>query len=402
MHSRYVAHPTITHGNDCMKLRTAPNDPHYTRLAALGWLHFLNDGAANFLPGILPAVLIAVGLNTGYAGAVMSALLVGQSLQFFGGWLADRIGGRWLILLGLAGSTLGAIAISLATSPAWLIPALFGIGISNALFHPQALAGARTLSGKRPGYGMSLFLVGGEIGRGIWPLLASLVVVAWGLRSLWWLGLPALLSMAMLWRVIPEQPRRPAHLDGVDWSRYRLARVALVGFSLLRALAIFATVTYLPVWWHQQGRPLVDGASAIAVLLVVGIVGNIGGGHLADRIGRRAVMAGSSVLGAILFVVLLKSDGIAVWIVLGLLGMALFASLPLGILIGQDLFPGNRSLGSGIALGVSNGLAALALLPLDTLARSHGVAAVFGCLAAAMLVSVIAVAALPEAIHHEQ
>ena len=35
-------------------------DPHYLRLSILGWLHFLNDGAANYLPGVLPAVLVAV------------------------------------------------------------------------------------------------------------------------------------------------------------------------------------------------------------------------------------------------------------------------------------------------------------------------------------------------------
>ena len=371
-------------------------DPHYLRLSVLGWLHFLNDGAANFLPGVLPAVLLAVGLDTGYAGTVMSALLIGQSLQVFSGWLADRIGGRLLIALGLLGSSIGAAGIGWATSVDWLVPALLAIGISNALFHPQALASARSLSGTRPGFGMSLFLVGGEIGRGLWPLIASLVVIAWGTRNLWVLGLPALFSIALLWRTLPVQSRRPAHLGGVDWHRDVGRRLALIGFSTLRALAIFGSVTYVPVLWHHQGRPLVDGAAAIATLLIVGIIGNVGGGHLADRVGRRVVMAGSSILGAALFLAFAFSGGAWSWIWLGLLGIALFAALPLSVLEGQDLFPGNRSLGSGLALGLSNGLAALALLGLDPLARAHGVPAVLWLLAAALLVAAAAAVALPE------
>ena len=374
--------------------------PHYLRLSALGWLHFLNDGAANYLPGVLPVVLVAVGLGTGYAGTVMSALLIGQSLQVFSGWLADRIGGRLLIVLGLLGSSLGAAGVGWATSTAWLIPALLAIGISNSFFHPQALAGARSLSGSRPGFGMSLFLVGGEVGRGLWPLVASLVVVHWGTRSLWLLGLPALVSILVLWPVMPVQGRRPAHLGGVDWHRNRGPRIALIGFSMLRALAIFGSVTYVPVLWGQQGRPLVDGAGAIAVLLIVGIIGNIGGGHLADRWGRRTVMAVSSVLGAALFPAFAFSGGAWTWIWLGLLGIALFAALPMSVLAGQDLFPGNRSLGSGIALGLSNGLAALALLALDPLARAFGVESVFWVLAAALLASSLAVAALPGETRH--
>jgi MFS transporter, FSR family, fosmidomycin resistance protein len=377
---------------------TTDAQPHYLRLSALGWLHFLNDGAANYLPGVLPVVLVAVGLGTGYAGTVMSALLIGQSLQVFSGWLADRIGGRALLVTGLVGSSLGAAGIGWAPSASWLIASLLAIGISNSLFHPQALSGARDLSGSRPGFGISLFLVGGEVGRGLWPLIASLVVLAWGRHSLWLLGLPALASIVALWPAMPVQPRRPAHLDGVDWHRHVVPRLALIGFSTLRALAIFGSVTYLPVLWHQQGRPMVDGAGAIATLLVVGIIGNVGGGHLADRWGRRTVMVASSLLGAALFAAFGWTVGAWTWVLLGMLGIALFASLPLSVLTGQDLFPGNRSLGSGMALGLSNGLAALALLALDPLARTHGVNAVFWLLALALLAAaMLSLAALPGA-----
>lgn len=74
----------------------AADSPQYSRLFGLSWLHFLNDGSANYLPGVLPAVLLALHEKTALAGSVMAALLVGQTLQVPSGWWADRVGGRAL------------------------------------------------------------------------------------------------------------------------------------------------------------------------------------------------------------------------------------------------------------------------------------------------------------------
>ena len=365
----------------------AAQSPQYKRLAGLSWLHFLNDGSANYLPGILPAVLLALHQSTELAGTVMSALLIGQALQVFSGWFADHIGGRWFIICGVLGSSVAAAMIGLAPTIWMLIPALVLIGMSNALFHPQALAGARSLSGARRGLGMSLFLVGGELGRGVWPLIASLVVVYWGLHYLWLLALPALFSVALLWRQLPLQAPRHPDARPIAWRKHVGPMSSLVAFSLLRALTIFGVVTYLPVLWHQRGHDLTQGAALITVLLVVGIIGNVGGGHLSDRIGRRAVLLGSSLLAALLLAAFLLSHGLWQWLILGVLGIALFASLPLGIIIGQDIFPENRSLGSGIALGLSNGLAAVCLAGLDLVSTARGPEAVLW-----LLVGIVTVA----------
>ncbi|TAL86674.1 MAG: MFS transporter [Rhodanobacter sp.] len=365
----------------------AVSHPQYPRLASLSWLHFLNDGSANYLPGILPAVLLALHESTALAGSVMSALMIGQAFQVISGWLADRVGGRVFIVAGVLGSSAAAAMIGLAPSLGVLIPALVILGLSNALFHPQALAGAHTLSGDRRGFGMSLFLIGGEVGRGLWPLIASVVVVAWGLHYLWLLALPAVLSLILLRKQLPIQaPRRP---DGkpIAWRRHLTPMSLLVGFSMLRSLAIFGLVTFLPIIWISRGHDLTEGAALITVLLVVGIVGNVGGGHLADRIGRRPVLLGSSLLGALLLIAFIVSSGLWQWLILGLLGIALFASLPLGILIGQDIFPENRSLGSGIALGFSNGLAAVALAGLGLVAAMRGPEAVLWVLVGALVLS---------------
>lgn len=366
---------------------TPLNPPQYRRLAALSWLHFLNDGSANYLPGILPAVLLALHQSTALAGSVMSALMIGQAFQVVSGWLADRIGGRVFIVIGVVGSSLSAAMIGLAPSLGMLIPALVVLGLSNSLFHPQALAGAHALSGNRRGFGMSLFLIGGEVGRGLWPLIASVVVALWGLHYLWLLAIPGVFSVLLLWNQLPSQNPRHPDVRPIVWRRHLAPMSLLVAFSLLRSLAIFGLVTFLPIIWISRGHGLTEGAALITVLLVVGIIGNVGGGHLADHIGRRPVLLGSSLLGALLLLAFMFTGGLVQWLILGLLGIALFASLPLGILIGQDIFPENRSLGSGIALGFSNGLAAVTLAGLGLVAAQHGPEAVLWVLVGALVLA---------------
>lgn len=43
------------------------------RLTGMSWAHFLNDGAANYLPGVLPAILISLNLSVALAGTIMAA-----------------------------------------------------------------------------------------------------------------------------------------------------------------------------------------------------------------------------------------------------------------------------------------------------------------------------------------
>lgn len=338
------------------------------RLLGLSWLHFLNDGSANYLPGILPAVLISLHQSVALAGVVMGALLIGQALQLPCGWLADRFGGRMFIIWGMVGVNVAASVIGVAGSLFTLIPALVIIGFCSALFHPQALSAARRLSGRRAGMGMSVFMIGGEVGRGVWPLLASILVVTWGRQSLVFLAIPAIISAALLWRSLPVQPPKPKASSGpIAWRGRMPALSVLVGFQTMRALAIFGASTFLPILWHMRGRSLTDGAMLITVLLVVGVIGNFIGGHLADKIDRHLILRGSSCAAAFLLALFLVISGPLQWVVLGLLGVFMFATQPTGVLIGQEIFPEHRSLGSGIALGFANGMAALGVVALGLL-----------------------------------
>ncbi len=336
--------------------------PGLGRLAGLSWAHFLNDGAANYLPGILPALLPTLGVPVTMAGAIMAALLMGQALQPVTGWFADRLGGRTFVLIGLGGSSLGAIGIGLAPNAAVLVTVLVILGLANSCFHPQAMAMTRRLAGNHHGEAMSVFLVGGEIGRGLWPTIASGVVVGLGLKWVWLLGLPGLATALVLARWTPSMPRRHADAAPIAWRSHLAPLTNLVAYSALRGVMIVGVITFVPLLWREQGGSLVEGAGFITVMLVVGVIGNLGGGFLADHLGRNRVIVWASAISAALLAAFLLSSGWLLWLWLALLGISLFATLPLTVLIGQDIFPENRSMGSGIALGFANALGALGVM----------------------------------------
>lgn len=346
--------------------------PSYGRLLGLSWAHFLNDGAANYLPGVLPAVLIATGLPVSLAGTLMAALLVGQGMQPLTGMLCDKFGGRSFIIAGLAGTSLCGALVGFAPDYWTLMLLLAVIGLSNSMFHPQALVVVRGLAGRQHGSATSLFLVGGEIGRGLWPVLASWVVTLSGLGFLWVLGLPALFTLLFIPMLAPPVPPRRRSASPIRWRTHLQPLSVLVAFSTLRALLIYAISTFVPLLWHARGGSLTEGAAFITTLMVVGIIGNLGGGRLSDRIGRRRLVVVGMALGTLAMVFFMFSHGPWAWVCMGLAGIFIFATLPLTILMGQDVVPENRSFGSGVVLGLANALGALGMMALGPVAGAWG------------------------------
>lgn len=351
----------------------AARSPLYGKLSVLSWAHFLNDGAANYLPGILPAILASMGLSVSLAGVLMGVLVVGQGLQPLTGMLADRMGGRSLTVVGLACGAIAAAVVGFASNVAGLSIALVVLGASNSLFHPQTLAAVRHASGNRHATGMSVFMIGGEIGRGVWPLLASLLVTAKGLGSIWILGLPGLLTVPFLWGATIPLPPRPDNSARVEWHQHLKPLGVLVLFSGMRGVLLYAIIAYVPVLWSQRGGSLASGAAFLTTLMIVGLIGNISGGWLGDKGGTRPLVAIGMLITVVGMVAFMLVNGTWMWISIALVGIGVFGTFPLTILIGQDIVPENRSFGSGMALGLANALGAIGMMTLSPIAGRWGV-----------------------------
>lgn len=370
------------------------------RLLALSWAHLLNDGAANYLPGVLPAVLVSLDAPVQMAGVLVASLIIGQALQPVVGWIADRVGGRSLTVFGLLLSSTGGGVLGIAHATWLVIVLLLIIGIGGAMFHPQALAGVRSMLYGRPGFLTSVFLVGGELGRGIWPTAASLIVANGGLQSLWITAIPGLLTVPILWRAAPTLPATHHKGNPIRWRHHAWPMALLISYRSIRAFTTYALVTFIPIIWHARGGSLVTGASLITTIIVVGVIGNLGGGHMADRLGRRPVLVISAVATAGLIFPVVYAGGIWVWIAAALLGIAMFLTASTTVLIGQDIFPENRSMGSGIALGLANAIGSVLVLLIGLWVNDQDAGNIFWAVAALCVLSALATFAFPKRLMH--
>ncbi len=355
---------------DYTNTRAAQRPAHV--LSWLSWTHFLNDGIANYLPGVLPFIVTSAHIPLTFAGTLMTALGLGQGLQPLSGWIADRIGGRMLVLGGVALSTTSAALIGWA-HPLWLLLCLlFFTGIGNTAFHPQALSMTRSALTKRPGVSMSLFLIGGEVGRSLGPLGAGFVVHRWGLPWIWLLAVPLILTYPWIVRAVPAQSPRPPAGTRIRFTSHGKPAIALLLYALVRSATVYEITTLAPIVWNQRGGSLVAGASLITVFIGIGIAGNLLGGTLDDRVGKRIVLIGTSALAVVTLMAFMSLSGLWEWPILALMGVALFGSSPTTMLIGQDIFLENPALGSGIALGLANALGAIMAFPLTYIAGIQG------------------------------
>lgn len=369
---------------------------HAWGLASMAWAHFLNDGGSNYLPAVLPVILIALHIRLALVGVVMSALLFGQALQPACGWFADRAGGTAFVIVGVTMSTVAGAMVGIAPGYYSLLGVLLLVGVGSALFHPQALAAVREMSTRRQGLYISTFLIGGELGRGLWPMAAAVMVDYFGLRGLLLLALPTILTLPLIKHELPKlrgRPSLPAHRAHLNANFWPLA--AVVGYSSTRAVVMYSLTTFLPLLWKEQGGSLVGGASLITTLLTVGVIGNLGGGHLSDHFSRKSVLGGATALSAGFLTLYLLTSGPVQWLILGALGIAIFSTFPLQILIAQDLLPDNRALGSGLALGFSNGIGAAAMIPLGPLAEHWSIPAVLWMSVGLTLIALVLALILP-------
>jgi FSR family fosmidomycin resistance protein-like MFS transporter len=111
-----------------------------------------------------------------------------------------------------------------------------------------------------------------------------------------------------------------------------------------------------------RGDSLFVATSIASIWLGVGVIGQLGGGFISDRIGRRTVIATSLLGGALLFYGFLIANGTISLVLLLLSGAALYANWSVIVVMSSEAAPSNVGAVSGFMLGFSIGVGGLAAL----------------------------------------
>jgi MFS family permease len=311
----------------------------WTRLAACTAAAALLQLDGTVITVALPSVARDLHVANSATALVLTAYFAAYALMLFpGGRLVDRLGARWVALLGLSvfavGAALGAVVSSLGLLCATRV--LQGIGAG--LVSPAALAGA--ISGfppERRGTALGIWGASAGMANLIGPLLGGVLTVALGWRAAWWALVP--LAVGAAWAVVLHVPR-VVHEVGEE-GRGKVLNATVTAAALVAGLtfAVMIGTFYLAEQYLQKAAGYSAlGASAVLVVvaLLVGAAAPLAGG-LVDRHGERLpTMLGF--LGAGIGMAILAIPGVS----LHGIGTA-FALIPIGLGLGMLFVPVSRA-----------------------------------------------------------
>jgi MFS transporter, FSR family, fosmidomycin resistance protein len=358
-------------------------------MAALSGGHLATDFAGGALPALLPFLVEKFDLSYTLAGLTILAWACSSSVvQPAFGLLSDRRGALWLLPTGLA---LGGIGIALAAvAPSyWVMLVLVTVsGLGTAAYHPEGTKYAAYVSGRRRASGMSLFSIGGNLGYALGPIVATALVLEFGLRGGLLLALPPLavgaLLLALSGYLRGFTPGRPAHELHAGHDQPGAMALLLVVVAL-RSVTWFGLIAFIPLWEVAQGRSEAYGNHLLAAMLLAGGVGTLAAGPIADRIGSRPVLTASVVAVGPLVLVYLLVGGVPGALALALVGICVIGTFGITMVMSQEYLPRHIGLASGLSIGLSIGLGGIAAVGLGALADAVDLrTALYVCAAAAV------------------
>jgi len=384
-----------------MKERISP----YSFLLCAG--HLLTDLNQGFLPVMIPVFIREYGFTYTTAASLVFALnLVSSVVQPVFGVFADRSGKPWIMSAGLllAGSGMAATGLLAGHTAIFATVLISGIGI--AAFHPEAAVYANKVAGRNKGTGVSIFSFGGNIGFALGPVVATWLILSFGLQGTAALFLPSALVASALLVAMNRYARSeaPAHAgsrqgretSGTDrWGAFAL----LCALLFSRSIIFYGLNTFLPLYWMDVFKQTEAAAGAVlSILLTVGAVTTLISGRMADRFGFRKLIRGGFVfLLPLLGMFACTTDATAATILLVLIGLALYAPVSPMIVMGQNYLPNHLGLSSGVTLGLSVSVGGMAAPLLGLLADNCGLQPVIYTLAACAVLPAFLAFALPGA-----
>ncbi len=133
-------------------------------------------------------------------------------------------------------------------------------------------------------------------------------------------------------------------------------------------------MTFIPFYYinYLKGEAIYAG-KMVFIFLVAGTIGTLLGGPLADRWGHKNFLLITMGITFPLILAFLNITGWPVIVILGLSGFVLVSSFSVTVVMGQEMFPHNLGVASGLMVGFSIGTGGIGVTLLGYLADLWGV-----------------------------
>jgi FSR family fosmidomycin resistance protein-like MFS transporter len=370
------------------------------KVATISGAHAVHDTYTAFLSPLLPVFIENLALSRTEAG-LLTVFNQGPSLlQPVIGHLSDRLSLRYFVIL--APAVTATLMSVLGIAPNYLVLALLlmAAGLSSAALHAVAPVMAGRLSGGRLGRGMGFWMVGGELGRTLGPLVIVTAITWVGLEGTPWLMLGGWLTSLLLFALLKDvSGRPPGEAPPLPWREalraMRPILLPLSGILVVRSFTSASLTTYLPVFLTEEGAELWFAGISLSILEAAGVVGALIGGSLSDRLGRRTMLLFSLAGTPIFMFAFAFAGGLARFPLLLALGFVALSISPVLMALVQESSPENRALANGIYMSVSFAIRSGVIVIVGAMGDLWGMRAAFLASAAIPLVGLPLLLFLP-------
>lgn len=353
-----------------------------SKIATIAVAHAVHDTYSSFLPPLLPVFIEKLSLAKAEAG-LLAVFLQGPSmLQPLIGHLGDRRDLRAAVILTPTVTAVCMCLLGVAPAYGAIAVLLMTAGVSSAVLHSLAPVVTGRISGPRLGFGMGFWMVGGELGRTLGPILLVSALAVFGMAGLPWLavggvGASVLLALGMRGTASERTTKAPSAGAGPQWRTMRGFFLPLTGVVISRASMMAAFTTFLPVFLREEGVSLWWAGASLSVLEAAGVAGALMGGSASDVLGRKKVVAASLLVTPVLMVAFVFVAGWGRLSLLLALGFAGLMATPVIMAWVQESFPENRALANGTYMALNFVARAIAVVLVGGLADGIGMRRAF-------------------------
>jgi MFS family permease len=251
---------------------------------------------------LLPMIRSHFTLDYTRSGFVISAFTLAYGFgQLPSGWLADRVGPRIIMTLGICGVALAGLLVGLSHTYMTLIVFLVLMGMLGGGYHPAVPPLiSSSIDSKNLGRALGLHLIGGSSSYFLSPLIAAAIATVWGWRgSFITLSVPTAVFGIILYVLLGQhlvgkkaiQKETRAGKEETPKSGSARPLLYFLFLSIFTHAVLNSTISFIPLFLVDHFEiPKETAAALLALVYSAGLWAAPLGGHLSDRLGRIPVI----------------------------------------------------------------------------------------------------------------